>query len=202
VINPSVCVYANLNHHYALLVGTLGWNDMPMLERSILITGGARSGKSSYALKLADKVPGRAFFVATAQPLDDEMRERIAHHRTARSARFQTVEEPIALSAAIRQLEGRADLVIVDCLTLWISNLLGATLPENVITDSVEELTETLRSVALRSIIVTGEVGSGIVPENPLARRFRDLLGWTNQRVAAVVDTVIMMVAGFPLRAK
>jgi adenosylcobinamide kinase/adenosylcobinamide-phosphate guanylyltransferase len=168
-----------------------------------LITGGARSGKSAHALNLVQQSLGRRrFFVATAEGLDDEMRERIARHRTDRSTDFETIEEPVRIVAALRALEGRADLVVIDCLTLWLSNLLGRGLTDDAIAHEVEELVSTLAGASYSMIVVTDEVGSGIVPANSLARRFRDRLGWINQAVARAADHVILMVAGYPLSLK
>ena len=168
-----------------------------------LITGGARSGKSAHALALAQQAAGtRRFFIATAEALDDEMRERIAHHRTNRSADFATIEEPIAIGAALSKLASRADIVVVDCLTLWISNLLMTRCGDEEILDEARELAATMTGAPFASIVVTDEVGAGIVPENAMARRFRDLLGWTNQAIAQTAERVVLMVAGYPLRVK
>ena len=168
-----------------------------------LITGGARSGKSEYALALAQKAQGaRHFFIATAEALDDEMRARIAHHRANRAADFATIEEPLAIGAALSDLAGRADVVVIDCLTLWISNLLMAGHGDRSILSEVRMLTGAMADATFDSIVVTGEVGAGIVPENGTARRFRDLLGWTNQTVARTAERVLLMVAGYPLRVK
>jgi adenosylcobinamide kinase/adenosylcobinamide-phosphate guanylyltransferase len=168
-----------------------------------LITGGARSGKSMQALKLALPYQ-RKFFVATGEPLDDEMTARIEFHRTTRPADFQTVEEPVQVVTALEKLGDRADLVVLDCLTLWISNLMqwhgtddGPVLAE------ADKLAAALARAPFASIVVTDEVGSGIVPtDHAESRRFRDLLGWTNQKVAAVADQVLLMVAGYPLAVK
>lgn len=168
-----------------------------------LITGGVHSGKSAHALALAGASPGaRRFFIATAEPLDDEMRERIANHRARRPAAFTTVEEPIALAAALAALGGRADVVVVDCLTLWISNLMLAGRGDDAVLADARALAGALAGTGFESIVVSGEVGSGIVPENAMARRFRDLLGWTNQAVAQVAERVVLMVAGCALRVK
>jgi adenosylcobinamide kinase/adenosylcobinamide-phosphate guanylyltransferase len=168
-----------------------------------LITGGARSGKSAHALALAEAGPGaRRFFIATAEPLDDEMRERIAHHRARRPAEFTTVEEPLALAAALAALDGRADAVVVDCLTLWISNLMLAGRGDETVLAEARALAAALAGARFESIVVSGEVGAGIVPENAAARRFRDLLGWANQAVAQIAGRVVLMVAGCPLRIK
>jgi adenosylcobinamide kinase / adenosylcobinamide-phosphate guanylyltransferase len=168
-----------------------------------LITGGARSGKSAHALALAQQAPGtRRFFIATGEALDDEMRERIAHHRANRSADFATLEEPLAIAAALLNLAGRADIVVVDCLTLWISNLLMANRGDEEILDEARGLAATMAGAPFASIVVTDEVGAGIVPENAMARRFRDLLGWTNQVMAQTAERLVLMVAGYPIRFK
>ena len=168
-----------------------------------LITGGARSGKSMQALKLALPYQ-RKFFVATGEALDDEMSARIEFHRTTRPADFQTVEEPVAVVAALEKLKDKADLVVLDCLTLWVSNLMNryGTDDGPVLADA-DRLAAALKSAPFASIVVTDEVGSGIVPtDHAESRRFRDLLGWTNQKVAAAADQVIMMVAGYPVKVK
>jgi len=168
-----------------------------------LITGAARSGKSARALALAEQATGaRRFFIATAEALDDEMRQRIAHHRASRSADFVTIEEPIAIADALARLAHRADVVVVDCLTLWISNLLMARLSDEEIVAEARGLAGAMESAPFVCFVVSGEVGAGIVPENAIARRFRDLLGWTNQAVARAAERVELMVAGYPMRVK
>lgn len=168
-----------------------------------LITGGARSGKSAHALALARQAPNtRRFFIATAEALDDEMRMRIAHHRASRGADFATIEAPLTLGATLSELASRADIVVVDCLTLWISNLLVAGRDDGAILSEARGLAGVMIDAPFASIVVTGEVGAGIVPENAMARRFRDLLGWTNQTVAQTAERVVLMVAGYPLRVK
>ncbi len=168
-----------------------------------LITGGARSGKSQQALKLA--LPyRRKFFLATGQALDDEMTARIEFHRTTRPPDFQTVEEPVQVAAALEKISQRADLVVVDCLTLWVSNLMQQhKTADGPILAAADKLAEAMQRAPFASIVVTDEVGSGIVPtDHAESRRFRDLLGWTNQKVAAVADQVLLMVAGYPLNVK
>lgn len=173
-----------------------------------LITGGARSGKSAYALELADRYTGaRRYFVATAEALDDEMTARIERHRIDRAARaedFTTIEEPVNLASSLEGLVTRADLVVLDCLTLWISNLMrvySADSEELFIADA-DALARVMLAAPFATIAITDEVGSAIVPDNPVARRFRDLLGWTNQSVARAATEVILMVAGYPMRVK
>jgi adenosylcobinamide kinase/adenosylcobinamide-phosphate guanylyltransferase len=176
------------------------------VSKITLITGGSRSGKSTHALGLAfEHRPriGRLYFVATAQALDDEMRARIAHHQAARPPEFTTIEEPLDPAATLRSLSDRAAAVVVlDCLTLWISNLLMAEMRDDEVLARAGDLAAVLGQSAFASIVVSGEVGSGIVPDNPLARRFRDLLGRTNQIVGAASDEIILMVAGHPMRVK
>ncbi len=175
------------------------------MARVTFITGGARSGKSGHALALAAESTGaRRYFIATAEALDDEMRARVAHHRAHRPAEFVTVEAPIALARALIEI-GRdgAGVAVIDCLTLWIANLLGQDFDDAAIEHATDELADAIAAAAgMRIIVVSGEVGSGIVPENALARRFRDLLGWANQKIARVADEAILMAAGYPLRLK
>ena len=168
-----------------------------------LVTGGARSGKSIHALKLALPYQ-RKFFVATGQALDSEMTARIEFHRTSRPSDFHTVEEPIQVVNALAKLGNSADLVVIDCLTLWVSNLmLSNNGDDGPILAEADNLAAALKRASFASIVVTDEVGSGIVPtDHAESRRFRDLLGWTNQKIAAVADEVLLMVAGYPLRVK
>ena len=173
------------------------------MKRISLITGGARSGKSSHAIAMAQKFKGnRFYFIATGQALDIEMASRIAHHKATRPKNFVTVEEALDPTIALGALESRADGVILDCLTLWVSNLMGLGAQDESILASADRLASALTRVSFSSIIVTDEVGAGIVPDNPTGRRFRDLLGWTNQKVARVADEVLLMAAGYPLRIK
>ncbi|HXR36983.1 MAG TPA: bifunctional adenosylcobinamide kinase/adenosylcobinamide-phosphate guanylyltransferase [Candidatus Binataceae bacterium] len=170
-----------------------------------LITGGSRSGKSSYALNLAQERAGdggRAFFLATAQPIDDEMRARIAHHRSLRPGIFETIEEPVELCEVLAKLDGRCEVLVIDCLTIWISNLLAANRGHDAIMAEADRLAIALRAAPFSTFVVTDEVGSGIVPMEPLSRSFRDLLGWTNQALGRAADRIVLMVAGYPLRVK
>lgn len=173
------------------------------MRKLSLITGGARSGKSSHAIALATAVVGtRIFFIATGEPLDQEMASRIAHHKASRPPQILTIEESREVASAIASLEGKADVAIMDCLTLWISNLMSAGASDESILAQADRLADVLTKASFTAIVVTDEVGAGIVPDNPVARRFRDLLGWTNQKIAAVADDVTLMVAGYPLRVK
>ncbi len=140
----------------------------------------------------------RLLYIATAELLDDEMQRRAAAHRAERGARFATVEAPRELAAAIRQHASRFDAVVVDCLTLWISNLMLGGVED--LRRHGEELAEACRGLPV--VLVTNEVGSGIVPENELARRFRDEAGWMNQRMAQAADAVYWVVFGCPMKVK
>lgn len=164
-----------------------------------LVLGGARSGKSRHAQALAEASGGRLVFVATAQAFDDEMSARIARHRADRDARWLTVEESIDLAAAIRRMDAPGTIMVVDCLTLWASNLL---LSDKALDPQLAMLLAAIRSARGRLIIVSNEVGLGIVPDNALARKFRDMAGTINQRVAAVVDHVHFIAAGLALTMK
>jgi adenosylcobinamide kinase/adenosylcobinamide-phosphate guanylyltransferase len=165
--------------------------------RLTLIIGGARSGKSRYAEVLIAALPPPWAYVATAQPLDAEMADRIASHRKRRGAGWITLEAPHDLAGALAQ--HREAPAIVDCLTLWLSNLM---LADKDIAAETERLEHALSERRAPIALVTNEVGSGIVPDNALARRFRDQQGLLNQRLAALADRVVLMVAGLPLDVK
>ena len=172
-----------------------------MTKEIVLITGGARSGKSRCAEQRAAEMGARPVYVATAEAKDEEMAQRIAEHRKRRGDRWRTIEEPLELADALLAQRGTTDCVLVDCLTLWISNLLIRH-DEKYAWEKVEELIEQLPLLNFHLVFVTNEVGWGIVPDNLLARQFRDLAGWTNQRMAAAANEVILMVAGIPIIAK
>jgi len=167
-----------------------------------LVLGGARSGKTGYALceaqSRAAPTAGRLVIVATAEALDDEMAARIARHRAERGAAWTTVEAPLALAAAVDALEP-GDLAVVDCLTLWLSNLMAA---EADIGAAVAGLAAALTLTKAQVIAVSNEVGQGIVPDNALARRFRDEAGWMHQALAREADKVVLVTAGLPLALK
>jgi adenosylcobinamide kinase / adenosylcobinamide-phosphate guanylyltransferase len=161
-----------------------------------LVIGGARSGKSRYAEGLITALPPPWIYVATAEAGDDEMAERIAAHRTRRGTPWQTIEAPHDLAAV---LDAAAGAALVDCMTLWLSNrlLAGADLEKEF-----ARLDDALRRRRDATVLVTNEVGSGIVPDNALARKFRDEQGRLNQRLAARADRVVLVVAGLPLTVK
>lgn len=164
-----------------------------------LILGGARSGKSRYGEQLVEKTSGPHVYIATAQAWDGEMQERIADHQNRRGDGWALIEEPLALADILRTKITKDQTVLVDCLTLWLSNLMGA---ERNIESSVEDLIDALRSCKGRVVFISNEVGQGIVPDNAMARVFRDEAGRMHQRLAEVCDAAIMVVAGLPLVLK
>jgi adenosyl cobinamide kinase/adenosyl cobinamide phosphate guanylyltransferase len=167
----------------------------------ILVIGGASSGKSAVALKLAGRAAKRAF-VATGEPLDAEMAERIRAHQLSRQGRWDTCEVPVNLTKWF-QTAGRAyRTVVVDCLTLWLSNLRRQALAPGQVTAQVRELLEAARGIKGRVVFVSNELGLGIVPADPGTRQFRTLAGQVNQQVAAEADEVHLVVSGLGLRLK
>lgn len=169
------------------------------MTNSLLVLGGARSGKSRYAQQRAEALAGRHLFIATAEGWDEEMRERIAKHRDDRSAIWDTLETPLELAPAIEAQRGTNAVVLVDCLTLWATNLL---LGECDIDAATEGLCAAIARFDGQIILVANEVGLGIVPDNTLARRFRDVAGEINQAVAGTVDEVVFVAAGLSLKLK
>jgi adenosylcobinamide kinase/adenosylcobinamide-phosphate guanylyltransferase len=172
-----------------------------MKKKVTLITGGGRSGKSRLALERAEHY-SRKGFVATAVPFDDEMKLRIAKHRSDRDPAYITIEAPIELSAGIRALEGDADVAVVDCLTVWLGNLMHRHGESECDPPEIGDLLDLLKAPPMELILVTNEVGSGIIPPNRMSREFRDLAGFMNQSVAAVADEVILAVCGLPVQLK
>lgn len=180
-----------------------------MARDSVFVLGGCRSGKSRFAQESAVRLGGRVLFVATAEALDDDMRRRIDAHRQSRPGDWRTLEAPLRVGQAIRDGVGGADVVVVDCLTLLVSNVMGQCQVsgagnESAVRDRLErELREFEDCVAdspATFITVSNEVGTGIVPPSDAGRLYRDLLGWTNQRMAAAATQVYLMVAGIALR--
>jgi adenosylcobinamide kinase/adenosylcobinamide-phosphate guanylyltransferase len=167
--------------------------------KSLFVLGGARSGKSRHAQALAEAAATGLVYIATAQAFDGEMEDRIARHRADRDDRWRTVEAPLALGEALKSEDGPDAVMLVDCLTLWVSNLL---LADEAVAARVDDLVETIARLEGRVILVSNEVGLGIVPDNVLARRFRDAAGLLHQRIAAEVDSVDMVMAGLVQRWK
>jgi adenosylcobinamide kinase / adenosylcobinamide-phosphate guanylyltransferase len=172
-----------------------------MANQIILVTGGARSGKSTYAEQRAGELGSRRLYLATAEAKDEEMALRIAEHQKRRGSQWLTIEEPIELADVLLARRNQIDCAVVDCLTLWLSNLLIQS-DENYLEEKVETLVEILPRLDFHVVLVTNEVGWGIVPDNPLARQFRDLAGRVNQRIAAIATEVILTVAGIPMVVK
>ncbi len=171
-------------------------------NEKILVLGGCRSGKSTQALNLAESMGEQRVFVATCVPYDDEMRKRVKNHQAERSDAWRTLEVPIDLAGAIAEQGPHTDVMLVDCLTLWMSNLLMENEDETHIRSHIEKLAEAVRRAPCTIVLVSNEVGAGIVPENPLARLYRDYAGWANQAMAAACDRVIWTVAGIPVTIK
>ncbi|MBL1234336.1 MAG: bifunctional adenosylcobinamide kinase/adenosylcobinamide-phosphate guanylyltransferase [Rhodobiaceae bacterium] len=164
-----------------------------------LILGGARSGKSRYGEQLVERASGHHIYIATAQAWDGEMHDRIAHHQNRRGDTWTLIEEPLALADILRTKISENQIVLVDCLTLWLSNLMGA---EKNIETSVDDLIDAVRTCKGQVVFISNEVGQGIVPDNAMARLFRDEAGRMHQRLAEVCDAAIMVVAGLPLILK
>ena len=168
------------------------------MTKSILITGGARSGKSRFAESVTLSLGSPAIYIATAEARDAEMAERIARHQARRGAEWSTLAEPLALCDALRENDGGPPR-LVDCITLWLTNLM---LAERDWEREVEALADLVPRLTAPVVFVTNEVGGGIVPENALARAFRDAAGLSNQRIAEACDELWLCVAGHPLKVK
>jgi adenosyl cobinamide kinase/adenosyl cobinamide phosphate guanylyltransferase len=172
---------------------------MAVSDRQLtLVIGGARSGKSRYAEQAVTAYPTPWIYIATSEPFDEEMRARIAEHRARRGKQWETVEAPLDLAGAIADAPATAT-VLVDCLTLWLNNLL---FKKRDVDAEMHWLETSLASRRAPTVLVSNEVGSGIVPDNAEARRFRDLQGGLNQRIAARADRVVLLVAGLPMVVK
>lgn len=170
------------------------------IRTPLLVLGGAKSGKSSWAESVVKHFPPPYVYVATAQALDDEMKLRIQLHRQRRKGLWETIESPMELSATLESLKGLRKPALVDCITLWLSNLLCSASAEAE--SAVDGVCEAVEAVDYPLVIVSNEVGGGIVPDNPLARKFRDLSGLTNQKLARICASVFLVTAGLPLRLK
>lgn len=178
-----------------------GFTGLPSVPH--LVLGGARSGKSRFAEELIQAFPPPYVYVATAQALDAEMCARVKDHQHRRGPLWQTMEVPLALVELLDDLRGQGRPVLVDCLTLWLTNLMLQPPDSNrQPATEIDRLCGAIRAADYPLVLVSNEVGGGIVPENPLARAFRDLAGRTNQQVAIVCVAATLMVAGLPLRLK
>jgi len=167
------------------------------------VIGGCRSGKSKHALQIAAKIAGkRRIYIATCMPQDDEMKQRVARHQKERGSSWTKVEEPLHLAEAILENSLKADVILVDCLTLWVNNVLMETDNEKQIEAKLSRLMAALEKAASPIVLVSNEVGAGIVPENRIARQYRDIIGRVNQAAAKAAGKVIWMVAAIPVTVK
>jgi adenosylcobinamide kinase / adenosylcobinamide-phosphate guanylyltransferase len=173
----------------------------PSTPLLVLIAGGARSGKSRWALARGMALGARRLFIATAERSDDEMRDRIERHRAERGVTFDTVEAPLALPETIAA-DRDHDVIVVDCLTIWISNQLVGGAPPEAVMARVDALAAALRGRRAHVVLVSNEVGMGLVPETPLGRLFRDLAGGAHQRLAPLADELFLAAAGVMLRLR
>ena len=172
------------------------------MGKFIFIVGGARSGKSRYAQDLAKGISKKVAFIATCEPLDPEMKRRVALHKKSRPRYWKIIEEPKNVKSSLAKLKNKVDVVIIDCLGLLVSNFLSDNVKERTIEKEINAIANALSKSRLTSIVVSNEVGSGIVPDNPLARDFRDILGLTNQMMAKKADECITMQSGIPVKIK
>ncbi len=173
------------------------------MSKIIFVLGGARSGKSRYAALLAKNAGRKTVFIATAAALDDEMKERIRLHKISRPKSWSLIEEPMDLRDVLLTLKPMYGVALIDCLGLWISNLLMNDMKDSAIEKRIKGFVKAARKAKTALIIVvSNEVGSGIVPADPLSRRFRDLIGLANQAVAEKADEVFFIRAGIPVKLK
>jgi adenosylcobinamide kinase/adenosylcobinamide-phosphate guanylyltransferase len=173
-----------------------------MGKKMILITGGCRSGKSRFALDYANQHFSKKIYLATCEALDQEMAQRIEHHKKMRGPEWHTIEEPIEISDQIKLHGDEVEVILLDCITLWLSNLLMRRKDDPEIMEEISRFIDTIKEKQTSLILVSNEVGLGIVPEDPLGRRFRDLSGMANQKIAEAVNKVILMVSGIPILLK
>jgi len=172
------------------------------MKKTVFITGAVRSGKSSLALKLAKASCKQVVFLATCKPQDAEMKKRVHKHKQSRPKTWKTIEEDINVPALIRKFKTEKELIILDCLTLWVSNLLCSGCKEKEILKKIDDLLSALKKTKATVIIVSNEVGWGIVPDNEMARIFRDIMGIAHQKVAKISDEVYLVVSGMMLKMK
>lgn len=173
-----------------------------MGKRLIFITGGVRSGKSRFALDYANRHFSKKLYLATCEVLDEEIAQRVGNHKKMRGSEWKTVEEPIGIVDKINEYGDKVEVILLDCITLWLSNLLMRQNSDVKIMDEVDRFIRTIKQNQTSFIIISNEVGMGIVPAESLGRRFRDLQGMANQKIAEVAETVIFMISGMPMFLK
>jgi adenosylcobinamide kinase / adenosylcobinamide-phosphate guanylyltransferase len=173
-----------------------------MGKRLIFITGGCRSGKSHFALNYANDHFTSKLYLATCEALDEEMAQRVENHKKTRGPEWRTIEEPLHIADQIIEQWDHVEVILLDCITLWLSNLLMKWDDEEKIVGEVDRFMDALDQAQTSLVIVSNEVGLGIVPADPLSRRYRDLSGTVNQRIAGAAQAVIFMVSGIPLYLK
>ncbi len=179
-----------------------------MKKNITFVIGGCRSGKSSFALNQANLIHANSntqkpkIFLATSVPSDSEMEKRITKHQIERGKSWQTIEEPVKIHEIIDQYSKKASVILVDCLTLWVSNLMSISFDSTQIDNAVKDLKLSIKSCSCPLFLVSNEVGTGIVPENKIARQFRDLSGFVNQSMAKTADKVVMTIAGIDVQIK
>lgn len=170
------------------------------MRKIVFVLGGARSGKSTFALQEASEAEGRKAFIATAEALDDEMRLRIDNHKKERDKIWATLEEPLFIARLMNDVKDLYDVILVDCLTLWVSNIMHAGFDINKTVDEfIDVITQDCPALLY---VVSNEVGMGLVPESKLARDYRDYLGYVNRKVAETATDVYFLAAGIPLKIK
>jgi len=172
------------------------------MGKLIFITGGARSGKSKYAVGLAKNMTGKVVFLATGEAKDEETKRRIEEHRKSRPREWKTIEETKDIASVLLNIQPSHEILIIDCLTFFISNLLLGGVDEKVILEEIKRITEIILQSDCTTIVVSNEVGGGIVPDNKLGRRFRDIVGLANQIMANSAREVWFTVSGIPIKIK
>jgi len=172
------------------------------MGKLIFITGGARSGKSKYAAKLAKNISRKVLFLATGTAKDEEMKKRIEEHKKSRPIYWETVEETKDIASALLNIKSSYKVIIIDCLTFFISNLLLDGIDEKTILGEIKKIVEIILKADYTTIVISNEVGGGIVPDNELGRKFRDTAGLTNQIIAESAQQVYLVVSGIPIKIK
>lgn len=172
-----------------------------MKKKVTLVTGGGRSGKSRYALDIT-KSYERKTFIATAEAFDNEMADRISRHKKERGREFKTIEEPLYVADALAGIQEKTQVVVIDCITVWLGNLMHHLNNDENNCAAVEQFLKVLASPPCDVVIVTNEVGMGLIPADAMSRAYRDLAGFVNQKIAAIADEVFLVVSGIPMKLK